>query len=523
METKFIPRIMLAFLSTVCFILLSPKWIFPGAAWVAPLVLIVLISELKPWKSYVLAASLLFVSSLVAQYKVMPFPGIFFVIMMLIISLQAAVPYWLNRVFYPRLNGWKKTLVFPTSLVAYEYVSSFGGGGTWGSLAYTQVSNLHLMQTASVTGIWGVTFLIGWFASIVVWVMDEHWNWKSISKTVVFFSITVLCLLLYGLIKTNPFFNAAQKTVRVAGITGNNIAIIQTMYEDAFGEWIEVKEEELSQTSPELAELNKGFVQFVENPFDRKFKNSRLKLTALQDSLFKRSHKEVVAGAKIISWSEALTFVIKSEEDEWIKKSQKFALENSVYFLMSMASIAPGKVEMGKKFMENKAILFSPSGTILNIFLKNRPVPVVEPSVSGNGNVPVTGTSFGKLATSICYDADFPQLMQQLGRQQADILLLPSGDWKEISPYHAQMAAVRAIENGVSLLRTASGAQSIATDYHGRITGSRNYYDEGDKVLVAYLPVKGIRTVYTLIGDAFAWLCTGGLVVLMLISLRNRK
>lgn len=246
-------------------------------------------------------------------------------------------------------------------------------------------------------------------------------------------------------------------------------------------------------------------------------------MTALQDSLFKRSHKEVVAGAKIISWSEALTFVIKSEEDEWIKKSQKFALENSVYFLMTMASITPGKVEMGKKFMENKAILFGPSGTILNIFLKNRPVPVVEPSVAGNGYVPVTGTSFGKLATSICYDADFPQLMQQLGRQHADILLLPSGDWKEISPYHAQMAAVRAIENGVSLLRTASGAQSIATDYHGRIIGSRNYYDEGDKVLIAYLPVKGVRTLYTLIGDAFAWLCTGGLVVFMLISLKNRK
>jgi len=309
----------------------------------------------------------------------------------------------------------------------------------------------------------------------------------------------------------------------VAGITGNNISIIQTIYEDAFGKWIEVSEEKLSQTSPELAELNKGFVKFVENPFDKKFKNTRLKLSALQDSLFRRSHQEVGAGAKIISWSEALTFVIKSEEDEWIKKSQKFALENRVYFLMTMASITPGKVEMGKKFMENKAILFSPSGTVLNIFFKNRPVPVVEPSVAGNGNVPVIETLFGKLATSICYDADFPQLMKQLGEKQADILLLPSGDWKEISPYHANMATVRAIENGVSLLRTVSGAQSIATDYHGRIIGSRNYYDEGDKVLVAYLPTKGIRTVYTLIGDTFAWLCTGGLVVLMLISLKDRK
>jgi len=524
METKNIKhRIALAILAIACFILLSPKWLFPPAAWVAPIFLIALINQIKPWKSYVLAVSLLFLSSLVAYYKVMPFPGIFFVIMVLIMSLQTAVPFWLNRLLYPRLMGWKKTLVLPVALVAFEYINSFGGGGTWGSLAYTQVSNFHLIQTASLTGIWGITFLIGWFASIFVWVMDEHWNWTTVSKTVVFFGATLLSLLLYGLIKTNPYFSGAQKTVRVAGITGSNIAIIQSMYEDVFGKWIDVKEEELSQTSPELAELNKGFVQYVEDPFDQKFKKTRLKLTALQDSLLARSGKEAAAGAKIISWSEALTFVIKSEEEELIKRGQSFARENHVYFLMTMASITPGKVEIGAKFMENKAILIGPSGQTLNVFFKNRPVPVVEPSVAGNGYVPVTDTPFGKLATSICYDADFPQLMQQVGGQEADILFLPSGDWKEISPYHAQMAVVRAIENGVSLLRTVSGAQSIATDFHGRIIGSRNYYDDGEKALVAYLPVKGINTVYGLIGDALAWLCIAGLILLLVFSFLNRK
>jgi apolipoprotein N-acyltransferase len=34
-------------------------------------------------------------------------------------------------------------------------------------MAYTQAGNLTLLQLLSVTGIWGITFLIGWFAAVV--------------------------------------------------------------------------------------------------------------------------------------------------------------------------------------------------------------------------------------------------------------------------------------------------------------------------------------------------------------------
>ena len=85
--------------------------------------------------------------------------------------------------------------------------------------------------------------------------------------------------------------------------------------------------------------------------------------------------------------------------------------------------------------------------------------------------------------------------------------MLPSGDWREVAPYHADMARVRAIENGFSLVRPVSGATTIVCDYNGRVIGKRDFYDGGDRVLVSNVPTNGVPTLYSAIGDAFAWGC----------------
>ncbi|HMG90338.1 MAG TPA: nitrilase-related carbon-nitrogen hydrolase [Chryseolinea sp.] len=515
MKTKLFRRIGLLIGTSLAFMLLSPKWLFPPAAWAAPFLLIFLIADLTPWRSYAIAVLTLFISSLVSQHKVMPFPGIFFPLMAFVISLQAAIPYLLNRLLYPKISGLTKTLIFPFSLVAFEYTSSFGGGGSWSSIAYTQVSNSLLIQATSIGGIWVITFSIGWFASLWFWITEVQWKWQTLRPVAIWFMATMAAIMFYGLVKTNSIFYPKQNTVRVAGLTNNQVPLLQVIYEDTFGKKMPVDEDALTQNSPELAELQKGFAAFVEDPYDEKFKRTHLKLVASQDKLLALSRNEAQAGSQIVSWSEAAVFTIKDDEEKLLTKGAELARDNGIYFLMTVASIRPGKIEFGKKFIENKAVLFDPDGNSLNVFFKNRPVPLIEPSVAGDGDVPVIRTPYGKLAISICYDADFPQLMSQLGKKGADILLLPSGDWKEVSPYHAQMAIVRAIENGTSLLRPVSGAVSIACDYNGNIVARRNYFDKGDRVVVAYLPTAGIKTLYSRVGDSFAWVCVVGLVFII--------
>ena len=60
----------------------------------------------------------------------------------------------------------------------------------------------------------------------------------------------------------------------------------------------------------------------------------------------------------------------------------------------------------------------------------------------GDGRLPVVPTRDGRVATAICYDADFPEFMRQAGQGSADILIVPANDWKEIKSVHFQMAVV---------------------------------------------------------------------------------
>ena len=494
-------------LATIYFSLLSVKWMFPPAAWIAPALLIVLMREFKLWRSLLWGFSVLYVSALIAGYQVMPFPTIIFLFIALVSSLKQLIPFLLYRLVYRQTRGWYLTLIFPCLYVAFEYLNGFDGGGTWGSLAYTQVNNTPLMQLTSVTGPWGVTFLITWASSILAEWYYGNRSLSTVRMPAIIFLVVVSTVYLAGTIRINPFWQQEETTVRVVGITGQNLEMLQSTYEAVFGQRLEVDLHQLTQSSPELQELNKGLIRFIENPTDSIFRPTHSQMEAFQDNTLNIVKKEVDAGAKIVALSEGLLFSTKATEHKLIEKAQKLSEENDFYFLLSMATIIPGEVTMGSKYLENKALFISPKGELLNVFYKNKPVPLVEPSIQGDGLIPVIETEYGRVAISICYDADFPYLMRQAGKKEADIVLLPSGDWREISPYHAYMAKVRAIENGFSLLRPVSGAVSIASDYYGIIKGRNEFSPADENVLVSHLPTKGVSTVYALMGDWFAWVC----------------
>jgi apolipoprotein N-acyltransferase len=76
----------------------------------------------------------------------------------------------------------------------------------------------------------------------------------------------------------------------------------------------------------------------------------------------------------------------------------------------------------------------------------------------------------------ICFDADSVQLLQQAGDGAADLVLIPSNDWREIDPRHTQMAVFRAVEQGFNMVRHVSNGFSAAVDYQGRVRGVMDHY-----------------------------------------------
>jgi apolipoprotein N-acyltransferase len=167
-------------------------------------------------------------------------------------------------------------------------------------------------------------------------------------------------------------------------------------------------------------------------------------------------------------------------------------------------------------------VLIEPSGEVAWQYFKSRPVPG-EPSVRGDGEILTLDTPYGKIATVICFDMDFPNLIRQAGAAGVDVMFNPSNEWKEVAPLRMQMAKFRSIENGFSLVRPTSHGFSAAADYQGRVLGLTDYFTSEDPVMVAYIPTKGVTTIYSRIGDLFAWLCIAGLVAAIAWVVVRRK
>ena len=102
-------------------------------------------------------------------------------------------------------------------------------------------------------------------------------------------------------------------------------------------------------------------------------------------------------------------------------------------------------------------------------------------------------TPFDKIASVICADQNYPTLVRQAGKGKAGLLLVPSLDWKSVSPLHSQMGISRAIENGCSMVKATGEGLSIAVDYQGRTLTTLNYWNTKEKIMVSNVPVKNVR------------------------------
>ena len=146
-------------------------------------------------------------------------------------------------------------------------------------------------------------------------------------------------------------------------------------------------------------------------------------------------------------------------------------------------------------YLRNQSVLVGPDAQVLWSDDKSHPVPGMESLRPGPATVPVVSTPYGRLATVICFDSDFPALMRQAAGR-ADIMLVPVHDWYELRAAHAADATLRAVENGYAVVRVAEGGLSQAVDSRGRVLATADYFSTGQPVMVANVPTRGTTTPY---------------------------
>ncbi|NIV31700.1 MAG: hypothetical protein GWN58_20115 [Anaerolineae bacterium] len=137
--------------------------------------------------------------------------------------------------------------------------------------------------------------------------------------------------------------------------------------------------------------------------------------------------------------------------------------------------------------------------------------------------MPVVETPYGSITTIICSDALFPDFVRRkVGGRGVDILLVPAADLRYAEHVWSPFHAFRAIENGFAMFRMAREGLTLAVDHQGRTLVQSNYFLNDQQIIYADLPTEGVDTVYSLLGDWFAWLSVAGFVVLLVIAIVKR-
>ena len=141
---------------------------------------------------------------------------------------------------------------------------------------------------------------------------------------------------------------------------------------------------------------------------------------------------------------------------------------------------------------------------------------------TGDGEPSVTA------GVPICYELLFPDLVRQFVGDGADVLFAITNDaWygRTGAPYQfLVMTAMRSAEGGVWTARAANTGVSALIDERGRVREQTRIFERG--LLVGEVPVRppGVAdSFYVRHGDLFVWLCWGGLLVLWVRALVQRR
>jgi apolipoprotein N-acyltransferase len=463
------------------------------AVWLAPVLLLRFVRDTRPWIGLPVALVALTATSLVADKGMLPVPQVAAVVITLEGSAWLVVPYALDRLLSSPLRPPWRTLVLPACTVAVQTL--FGGSGTWGARVYG-VQSIHILQVASVLGMAGLAFLVAWSAAVLNEVWEHRGRLQGVGTVVAAYLSVMLVVYGFGAWRLHRPLTP-EGDMAVAGLVpppGHRDTMMQAF---------------VALASPPGAPDRERLTSYMQETFS---------------SLLDESGRLADAGAKLVLWSEGAVVVQEADEPSYADRAGRVAREHGIYLGMGVIVVKATGPRGGQPFLENKLVLVAPDGSVAWQYLKTNltPGPERQWSIRGDGKLPLAAAAAGRITGAICYDMDFPRHIRQAGQMGASLLLVPANDWPDIRETHWRMARMRAIENGVAVLRPSSSGVSTAVDAYGRVVARADYERSGGGPLLAFLPVGSVPTVYARVGDAWTWACVAAALVLVALGAARR-
>lgn len=349
-------------------------------------------------------------------------------------------------------------------------------GFPWVLLGYSEVAAVPIAQLASVFGVYGVSALIVLVSAACAYVAVERRRTPKIA-TVTATAIVVLAVAVWGSMRVGRGdLTRAGDPIRVGLIQGN---------------------------------------------IDQAEKWDAHRAQAIFREYLGMTRQAIASGAQLVVWPESSTPFYFEEEGANAEEIRQLARASQVSILLGSDQIEHGRPP--KYF--NSAFLVRPDGATGGVYRKMHLVPFGEyvplkqvfffaaPLVEAVSDfsagtdavlLPVRGHL---VSTAICYEIVYPGLVRRFVRGGSELLTTITNDaWfgRTSAPYqHFAQAAMRSIEEGRYLVRSANTGISGIVDPYGRVLAQTPLYEE-DAITGDVRFLRDV-TIYARFGDVLAY------------------
>jgi apolipoprotein N-acyltransferase len=450
---------------------LHPWW---PLLWFAP-VPALLFAVRTSWPKAALAAALAWTAgglNLWHYFSVLHVPLVVRAAIVAIPALVFAVAALLFRALLRGGARWSALLALPAAWVSFEYLFSLvSPHGTGGNLAYSQLNFLPVLQIASVTGPWGISFLLLLFPAALA--IGLHLR-RSVPNEALRITGTALGIIVLAL-----GFGA----VRLMRPTPGQKAKVGLIASD------QAANVDVADEGPETARLFRDYAAAAEG------------LAA--------------GGAHVIVLPEKLGVAVDPDIRDTDALFQTLADKTN-------STIVVGLVHVSSPTKYNEARVYAP-GAAMRSYDKQHMLPPFESSLKPGTTLTLLQEPAGIWAVEICKDMDFTPLSRQYGAAGAGLMLVPAWDFVLDRWEHGHMAVMRGVEDGFSIVRAAKQGYLTVSDDRGRILAETQSDSAAFATLVADVPAEHETTLYLILGDWFAWVVLAMLVFTLVRLYSVRK
>ena len=374
-------------------------------------------------------------------------------------ALLFAAGVLLFRALVRRQAIWSGMAALPALLVSVDWLRYWTTPhGTSADLAYTQLRLLPFLQLASVTGPWGMSFLL--------------------LLTPAFLAV-VLSLR-----------NSDRQRARKAGwIIGGVLAAVFI-----FG-------------AARLAESRPGDSVRVglivsDTPKNDDVAAMGADATRLLDAYAAQAKMLAARGAAVVVMPEKAA--LASDQSQGGADAIFQAIANTADVTLVIGELHVSSTVDGLR-RYNRAEVYVPNAAAAS-YDKEHMLPPFESKLTP-GTAKLTMAHGNNIwGVAICKDMDFTSTGRAYGQRKAALMLVPAWDFKLDRVWHGHMAIMRGVEDGFSIARAAKDGNLTVSDAYGRVIAETQSDAEPFTTLLAEVPVGHHWTLFQAWGDWFAWL-----------------